>query len=92
VPAYGDVLAEADGLGEADGDTPLGSDEGGDGDDVAAAGASCSCVGECPNDPTANAVAPPAPTMPPRISASTSGLTRRRRRGGGWLQPAGAGG
>jgi hypothetical protein len=40
VPAYGDVLAEADGLGEADGDTPLGSDEGGDGDDVAAAGAS----------------------------------------------------
>jgi hypothetical protein len=89
VPAYGDVLAEADGLGEADGDTPLGSDEGGD---VAAAGDSCSCVGECPNELTANAVAPPAPTMPPRISASTSGLTRRRRRGGGWLQPAGAGG
>ena len=85
------MLAEADGLGEADGDTPLGSDEGGDGDDVAAAGASCSCVGECPNELTANAVAPPAPTMPPRISASTSGFTRRRR-GGGWPMPEAMGG
>jgi len=86
------VLAEEEeGLGEGDGDTPLGSDEGGDTGDVTAAGASCRCVGEWLIEFTANAVAPPAPTMPPRISASTSGFTRRRR-GGGWLMPDAIGG
>lgn len=86
------MLAEdEDGLGEGDGDTPLGSDEGGDTDDVTAAGASCRCVGEWLIEFTAKAVAPPAPTMPPRISASTSGFTRRRR-GGGWPVPDAMGG
>jgi hypothetical protein len=86
------VLAEEeDGLGEGDGDTPLGPDEGGDTGDVTAAGASCRCVGEWLIEFTAKAVAPPAPTMPPRISASTSGFTRRRR-GGGWLRPDAIGG
>ena len=92
MPAYRDVLAEADGLGEADEDTPVGSDEGGDGVDVTAAGASCSRAGECPNEVAANAAAPPAPTMPPRISAITSGFTRRRRRRGGWPIPEATGG
>jgi len=85
------VLAEEeDGLGEGDGDTPLGSDEGGDADDVTAAGASWRGVGEWLIEFTAKAVAPPAPTMPPRMSASTSGFIRRRR--GGWPVPAGMGG
>jgi hypothetical protein len=91
------VLAEEEGaLGEGDGDAPLGSDEGGgaeDGgaEDVTAAGASCRCVGEWLIEFTAKAVAPPAPTMPPRISASTSGFIRRRRGGGGPI-PEGMGG
>jgi hypothetical protein len=58
--------------------------------DVCAAGCS-SWVDGCPvNEVTANAAAPPAPTMPPRMSASTSGFIRRRR--GGWPVPAGMGG
>ena len=78
-PVYGDVLAEADGLGEGDGDTPLGSDEGGDADDVTAAGASCSGVGEWLIEFTArssrrpprrcrrgSAPAPAVPAAPPR--------------------------
>ena len=85
------LAEEEEGLGEGDGDTPLGSDEGGDTGDVTAAGASCRCVGEWLIEFTAKAVAPPAPTMPPRISASTSGFTRRRR-GGGWLMPDAIGG
>ncbi len=85
------LAEEEDGLGEGDGDTPLGSDEGGDADDVTAAGASWRGVGEWLIEFTAKAVAPPAPTMPPRISASTSGFIRRRR-GGGWPMPDGMGG
>jgi len=79
------------GSGRATGTLPLGSDEGGDTDDVTAAGVSCRCVGEWLIEFTAKAVAPPAPTMPPRMSASTSGFTRRRR-GGGWLMPDAIGG
>ena len=86
------LAEEEDGLGEGDEDTLVGPDEGGDAGDVTAAGASCRGVVEWLIEFSAKAVAPPAPTMPPRISASTNGLTRRRRRGGGWLQPAGAGG
>jgi len=86
------VLAEEEGaLGEGDGDTALGSDDDGGAEDVTAAGASCRCVGVWLMEFTAKAVAPPAPTMPPRISASTSGFIRRRR-GGGWPIPDGMGG
>ena len=86
------MLAEEEGaLGEGDGDAPLGSDEGGDAGDVTAAGASCRCAGGWLAEVTAKAATPPAPTMPPRISASTSGFIRRRR-GCGWPIPAGMGG
>ena len=40
------LAEEEDGLGEGDEDTPLGPDEGGDADDVTAAGASCRGVVE----------------------------------------------
>jgi hypothetical protein len=83
---------EEDGLGEGDEDTLLGPDEGGDADDVTAAGASCRGVVEWLIEFSAKAVAPPAPTMPPRISASTSGFIRRRRGGGGWPMPEAMGG
>ncbi len=87
--------ADEDALGEADGtvvdDVTSGpTDAGADAEDVCAAGCS-SWVDGCPeNEVMANAAAPPAPTMPPRISATTSGLIRRRR--GGWPVPAGMGG
>jgi hypothetical protein len=65
------------------------TDAGADAEDVCAAGCS-SWVDGCPeNEVTANAAAPPAPTMPPRISATTSGFIRRRR--GGWPVPDGMG-
>ena len=79
--------ADEDALGEADGtvvdDVTSGpTDAGADAEDVCAAGCS-SWVDGCPeNEVTANAAAPPAPTMPPRMSATTSGFIRRRRRGG----------
>lgn len=74
-------------LGEADGtvvddETAGPADAGAVAGDVCAAGRS-SWVDGCPeNEVTAKAAAPPAPTMPPRISASTSGFIRRRRGGG----------
>jgi hypothetical protein len=84
-----DALCDADGSVVADetsGPTEAGAVAG----DVCAAGCS-SWVDGCPeNEVTANAAAPPAPTMPPRMSASTSGFIRRRR--GGWPVPAGMGG
>ena len=82
---------EEDGLGEGDEDTLPGADEGGDAGDVTAAGASCRCAGGWLAEVTAKAVAPPAPTMPPRIRASTSGFIRRRR-GCGRPIPEGMGG
>ena len=85
------LAEEEDGLGEGDEDTPVGPDEGGDAGDVTAAGASCRGVVEWLIEFSAKAVAPPAPTMPPRISASTSGFIRRRR-GGGWPIPEAMGG
>ena len=49
--------------------------------DVFPAGCS-SWTDGCPvNEVIANAAAPPAPTMPPRMSATTSGFIRRRRGG-----------
>jgi hypothetical protein len=92
---YGAEVADDDALGEADGtvvdDVTSGpTDAGADAEDVCAAGC-CSWVGGCPeNEVTANAAAPPAPTMPPRISATASGFSRRRR--GGWPVPDGMGG
>jgi hypothetical protein len=85
-----------DALGEADGtvvdDVTSGpTDAGTDTEDVCPAGCS-SWVDGCPvNEVNANAAAPPAPTRPPRISATTSGFIRRRR-GGGWPVPDGIGG
>ena len=87
--------ADEDALGEADGtvvdDVTSGpSDAGADAEDVRAAGCS-RWVDGCPeNEVTAKAAAPPAPTMPPRMSATTSGFIRRRR--GGWPMPDGMGG
>jgi hypothetical protein len=92
---YGAEGADDDALGEADGtvvdDVTAGpTDAGAVAGDVCAAGCS-SWVDGCPvNEVTAYAAAPPAPTMPPRMSASTSGFIRRRR--GGWPVPAGMGG
>jgi hypothetical protein len=65
------------------------TDAGAVAEDVCAAGCS-SWVDGCPvNEVTANAAAPPAPTIPPRMSASTSGFARRLR--GGRPVPAGTG-
>jgi hypothetical protein len=91
---YGAELTDDDALGDAVGtvvdDVTSGpTDAGAGADDVCPAGCS-SWVDGCPvNEVTANAAAPPAPTMPPRMSASTSGFIRRRR--GGWPVPAGMG-
>ena len=87
--------ADEDALGDADGTVvddvtsgPADTDAGAK--DVCPAGCSSFTDG-CPeNEVTANAAAPPAPTMPPRISATTSGFIRRRR--GGWRVPDGMGG
>ena len=84
--------ADEDALGEAGGtvvdDVTSGpTDAGAVVEDVLPAGCS-SWTDDCPvNEVSANAAAPPAPTMPPRISATTSGFTRRR--GGGSPEPAG---
>lgn len=92
---YGAEVADDDALCDADGsvvadETAGPTDAGAVAGDVCAAGCS-SCVDGCPvNEVTANAAAPPAPTMPPRMSASTSGFIRRRR--GGWPVPVGMGG
>ena len=86
--------ADEDALGEAGGtvvdDVTSGPTDAGAGAvDVCPAGCS-SWTDDCPvNEVSANAAAPPAPTMPPRISATTSGFIRRRR--GGWPVPAGMG-
>ena len=77
--------ADEDALGEADGtvvdDVTSGpTDAGAVAEDVCAAGCS-SWVDGPENEVTANAAAPPAPTMPPRMSATTSGFIRRRRGG-----------
>jgi hypothetical protein len=72
-----DVLCDADGAVVAEltaGPTDTGAD-------VCPAGCS-SWTDGCPvNEVSANAAAPPAPTMPPRISATASGFIRRRRGG-----------
>jgi hypothetical protein len=83
---YGAELTDDDALGEADGtvvdDVTSGpTDAGAVAEDVCPAGCS-RWVDGCPeNEVTAKAAAPPAPTMPPRISATTSGFIRRRRGG-----------
>jgi hypothetical protein len=85
-------LTDDDALGDADGsvvaDVTAGpTDAGAGAEDVRPAGCSSWTAG-CPvTEVTANAAAPPAPTMPPRISAITSGFIRRRR--GGWPFPDG---
>ena len=92
---YGAELTDDDALGDADGTVvddvtsgPADTDAGAE--DVCPAGCS-SWTDGCPeNEVSANAAAPPAPTMPPRISATTSGFIRRRR--GGWRVPGGMGG
>jgi hypothetical protein len=94
VPVCGVELADDDALGEADGEvdaTPSGfadPDAGAVAGDVCAAGCSI-WTGGWLMEFTTKAVAPPAPTMPPRISASTSGFIRRRR--GGWASDTGGG-
>jgi hypothetical protein len=85
-----DVLVDGAGLagedGEADGEVeakPSGfadPDAGAVAGDVCAAGCSI-WTGVWLMEFTTKAVAPPAPTMPPRINASTSGFVRRRRGG-----------
>ena len=75
---------------EASGPTEAGAVAGDVAGDVCAAGCSIR-TGELLMELTTKAVAPPAPTMPPRIRASTSGFIRRCRRGG-WPMPEGAGG
>ena len=80
VPTYGDELGDDDGeaVGVVDADETTGAtDAGAVAGDVCAAGDSIGTVG-WPIEFTTKAVAPLAPTMPPRISASTSGFTRRR--------------
>ena len=81
--AGADGTVDAD---EASGPTDAGVVAG----DVCAAGCSIR-TGELLMEFTTKAVAPAAPTMPPRIRASTSGFIRRCRRGG-WPMPEGAGG
>jgi len=91
---YGAELTDDDALGEADGtvvdDVTSGpTDADAVAEDVCPVGCS-SWVDGCPvNEVTANAAAPPAPTMPPRISATTSGFIRRRF--GGPAVPDGTG-
>ena len=75
---------------EASGPTDAGAVAGDVAGDVCAAGCSIR-TGELLMELTTKAVAPPAPTMPPRIRASTSGFIRRCRRGGRPM-PEGAGG
>jgi hypothetical protein len=73
-------------LGDTDGtvvdDVTSGpTDAGACAEDVCPVGCS-SWTDGCPvNEVSANAAAPPAPTMPPRISATTSGFIRLRRGG-----------
>jgi hypothetical protein len=92
---YGAELTDDDALGEADGtvvdDVTSGpTDAGAVAEDVCPAGCS-SRVDGCPeNEVTAKTAAPPAPTTPPRMSATTSGFIRRRR--GGRPVPDGMGG
>ncbi|HYX59061.1 MAG TPA: hypothetical protein VE888_08635 [Streptosporangiaceae bacterium] len=82
-----DVLGDADGSVVAE--LTAGPTEAGAGaEDVCPAGCS-SWMDGCPeNEVSANAAAPPAPTRPPRISATTSGFIRRR---GGRPVPDGMG-
>ena len=92
VPEYGAELAgdgRADGVVDAEETSGL-TDTGGAAGDVCAAGDSIR-IGALLIELTTKAVAPLAPTMPPRIRASTSGFIRRCRRGG-WPMPEGAGG
>jgi hypothetical protein len=80
VPTYGDELGDDDGeaVGVVDADETSGAaDAGTVAGDVCAAGDSIWTGGGL-IEFTTKAVAPLAPTMPPRISASTSGFTRRR--------------
>lgn len=83
VPEFGDELADDDGeavgvAGVVDADEISGAtDAGAVAGDVCAAGDSI-WAGGWLIEFTTKAVAPLAPTMPPRISASTSGFTRRR--------------
>jgi hypothetical protein len=93
---YGDVLVDED--GEADGvvaadetSGPTDTDAGGAAGDVCAAGDSI-WTGDWLIECTTKAVAPLAPTMPPRISASTSGFTRRRDALGGGVAGGGVAG
>jgi hypothetical protein len=84
-----DVLGDADGSVVAELTAGL-TDAGAGVEDVCPAGCS-SWTDGCPvNEVSANAAAPPAPTRPPRISATTSGFIRRRR--GGRPVPDGMGG
>ena len=88
VPEYGAELAgdgRADGVVDVEETAGL-TDAGGAGD-VCAAGDSI-WAGALLIELTTKAVAPLAPTMPPRIRASTSGFTRRR---GGRALGAGGG-
>jgi hypothetical protein len=92
---YGAELTDDDALCDADGSVVAEliagpTDAGADAEDVCAAGCSRWVDGFPVNEVTANAAAPPAPTMPPRISATTSGFIRRRC--GGWPVPDGMGG
>jgi len=92
---YGAELTDDDALGDADGTVvddvisgPADTDAGAE--DACPAGCS-SWTDGCPvNEVSANAAAPPAPTRPPRISATTRGFIRRRR--GGRPVPDGMGG
>ena len=72
-----DVLDDADGSVVAE-LTAGPTDAGAGVEDVCPAGCS-SWTDGCPvNEVSANAAAPPAPTRPPRISATSSGFIRRR--------------
>ena len=86
VSTYGDELGDDDGeaVGVVEADETSGATDAGTvAGDVCAAGDSI-WTGGWLIEFTTKAVAPLAPTMPPRISASTSGFTRRRgARGGG---------
>jgi hypothetical protein len=84
VPEYGDELAgEGEAVGVVDADETSGvTDAGTVAGEVCAAGDSI-WTGGWLIEFTTKAVAPLAPTMPPRISASTSGFTRRRGALGG---------
>jgi hypothetical protein len=89
---YGAELTDDDALGDADGsvvaDVTAGPTDAGAGAEDVRPACCSSWTDGCPvNEVTANAAAPPAPTMPPRISAITSGFIRRRR--GGWPFPDG---